>query len=213
MPDRFGLLLCILLLLSCDSFRLHFKKRLISQTCPLNVIVPFGDSASDFRPIPYDEDHSNQSRGKKKVTPTSATALVEDSDWFDNSTLFLKSSKFIVKVSSSEEEIEEIYETIRDDIEDISVDTAGLRTLKSFAISIFSFFVIFVSVFSISYLLFPGSFRMTYSVAGCQDAYCSYMSEPEYSESGGVVFHESDLPQAKRVVNISPRVSDKNSIF
>jgi len=186
------------------------RRRSYSHT--LNISPFFSDISTDFRPIPYDEnadedkddsdvDDSNNlnhlDKGKKKTIIEMHASNINSYNIQNNNP----------QISYNGKEIEEIYETIKEDIEeDISIDTIGLRTLKSFALSIFSFFVIFVSVFSISYLLFPGSFRLTNSIAGCQNTYCSYMLEPEYSESGGVVFTEDDnlFPAAKRLVYISP---------
>lgn len=209
----------VLIPFCCHSFIYHHpKKKLIhSYNAPLHLITPHlgGDltSSSDFRPIPYDEDTSKFVRDKKKLNRAMifVNETLDNIDYSDNFSIQKPKSLFnILLRAENEKDIEEIYESIREDIEDISNDSIGLRTLKSFAISIFSFFIIFVGVFSISYLLFPGSFRMTNSIAGCQLTYCSYMSEPEYSESGGVVFHESDPPEAKRLVYISPRIKSSD---
>jgi hypothetical protein len=89
--------------------------------------------------------------------------------------------------------------------EEKPTDSVTTVNIKSILYSLSSFIVIFLSIFTTSLYVFPGSFRHINSISMTHNNIISYdLSYPEYSESGGVMFHDNDIPLPKTKVTVLP---------
>lgn len=93
-----------------------------------------------------------------------------------------------------------------------------MNNIRRSVMSIITFTIIFSSIMSFSYILFPGSFRneiYSYNhnmLVNMYDQYIKYqenvetvmMNEPEFSESGGVTFDDFEFPEPKTTVDVVP---------
>lgn len=100
--------------------------------------------------------------------------------------------------------IDTFLEQLNDQFEENPDDSVTITELKALINSILKFCFLFMGIFSASYFAFPGNFRsMPHLSMPTQSELLGAMIEPEFSESGGVYFSESDVPLAKSSVTVS----------
>ena len=96
-----------------------------------------------------------------------------------------------------------------------SIQSKVLNNIRRSILAASTFLIIFISILSVTYLIFPGSFynsifsHNNYIASHSRQYFemmeSNLMNEPEYSESGGVVFDDYDMiPLPKVTVDIFP---------
>ena len=107
---------------------------------------------------------------------------------------------------------------IFDELDEFPEHSSMMNNIRRSIMSVVTFVIIFSSICSFSYILFPGSFRneiFNYNhnmIVNMYDQYIKYqenvetvmMSEPEFSESGGVTFDDFEYPEPKTTVDVIP---------
>lgn len=99
---------------------------------------------------------------------------------------------------------------------DVETGSAFILTARRILRSSLLLFILLSSVFTLTYYLFPGSFLSLDSIrqfgtnVDVTNLPLTSLELPEYSESGGVVFFDNELPMAKSTVTVTPHnlVSD-----
>ena len=99
-------------------------------------------------------------------------------------------------------------QSLLDIFEETPTDSVEVTKRKNIVHPILTLAILFMGVFTTSFLIFPGSFRSPIEVAtqflNTETMQLLELSEPEYSESGAVFFHDDDIPLPKTLISVGP---------
>ena len=185
------ILFLVLFLIKCTVIQSFHKSSLFTQS-KITLL-----HLNQYDIIPFDE------YSKYDVVEL----LSEDTDSYIPAKLPLAKTNEVMELDT---DLQDAYELVYQDIEEVSF----INSIKKLIKSMTSFAIIFGGISAYTYFLFPGSFHAVSSVALSPEAleYVMY-TEPEYSESGGVVFDDREYPQAKLSVTVLPYIIPTTEII